>query len=203
MKRIDPSIFAGLALILAGGLFVLQSMGILDNLGDVFWGGAFLLAGAIFLFAFVTGSWWGAIPGTILAGIGILILLPDSLESFGGAVFLGSIGAAFWLVYLSERHERWWALIPAGVLTTLAVVTFIPDLIGGEVTGSVFFFGLALTFLLVALLAGMHWAYYPAAALGVLGLLTLLAVGGIANYIWAGVLIVAGLYLLTRYFRSP
>jgi hypothetical protein len=202
MKRIDPSIFAGLALILAGGLFVLQSMGILDNFGDVFWGGAFLLAGAIFLFAFVTGSWWGAIPGSILAGIGILILLPDSLETLGGAVFLGSIGVAFWLVYLSGRHERWWALIPAGVLTTLAVVTFIPDLVGGEATGSVFFFGLALTFLLVALLAGMRWAYYPAAALGVIGLLALLAMGGIANYIWAGVLIAAGLYLLTRYFRS-
>ncbi len=202
MKRIDPSIFAGLALILAGGLFVLQSMGILDNVGDVFWGGAFLLAGAMFLFAFVTGSWWGAIPGCTLAGIGALILLPDPLEPFGGAVFLGSIGLAFWLVYLSGRIERWWALIPAGVLTTLAVVTFAPNLIGGEATGSVFFFGLALTFLLVALLAGMRWAYYPAAALGVIGLLTLLALGGIANYIWAGVLIAAGIYLLTRYFRS-
>jgi hypothetical protein len=202
MKRIDPSIFAGLALILAGGLFALQSMGILDNFGDVFWGGAFLLTGAIFLFAFVTGSWWGAIPGAILAGIGILILLPDSLEFLGGAIFLGSIGVAFWLVYLSGRHERWWALIPAGVLTTLAVVTFAPDLIGGEATGSLFFFGLALTFLLVALLAGLRWAYYPAAALGLLGLLVLLAVGGIANYIWAGVLIVAGIYLITRYFRS-
>ena len=202
MKRIDSSIFIGLALILAGGLFALQSMGILDNAGDVFWGGLFLVAGALFLFAFFTGSWWGAIPGTILAGIGALILLPDSLEVYGGTLFLGSIGLAFWLVYFSGRLERWWALIPAGVLTTLAFVAFAPDLIGGVATGSVFFFGLALTFLLVALLERMHWAYYPAAALAVIGMLTLLALGGIANYIWAGVLIVAGIYLLIRYFRS-
>jgi hypothetical protein len=202
MKRIDPSIVGGLLLILTGGLFLLQKMGILDNVGDVFWGAIFLAAGALFLFMFFTGSWWAVIPGCVLAGIGALILLPDSLEVYGGALFLGSISLAFWLVFVTAPRVRWWAIIPAGVLTTLAVVTFLPDLIGGEATGSIFFLGLAATFLLVALLAGERWAYYPAAALAVIGLLAMLALGSIANYIWAVLLIGAGGYLIFRSFRS-
>jgi hypothetical protein len=202
MKRIDPSIVGGLILILAGGLFLMQKMGILDNVGDIFWGAVFLAVGALFLFTFFTGSWWAVIPGCVLAGIGALILLPDSLEAYGGALFLGSISLAFWLVFATAPRERWWALIPAGVLTTLAVVTFLPDLIGGTATGSIFFFGMALTFLLVALLAGMRWAYYPAVALAVIGVLTTLALGGIANYVWAILLIGAGGYLIFRSFRS-
>lgn len=201
MKRIDPSIVIGLVLILAGGLFVLQTRGILDNVGDVFWGTMFLAAGALFLFTYFTGSWWSVIPGCVLAGIGVLILLPESLERFGGAVFLGSIGLAFWLVYFTARMERWWALIPAGVLSTLAVVSFLPDMVGGVATGGIFFLGLALTFLLVALLAHMRWAYYPAAALGGIGLLASLSAGDITNYVWALVLIIAGGYLIYRNFR--
>lgn len=201
MKRIDPSIVVGAVLILLGGLFVLQNMGILNTVGDIFWGGAFLFVGALFLFSFFTGSWWAAIPGCVLAGIGVLILLPESLDNFGGAVFLGGIGLAFWLVYLPARQERWWALIPAGVLTTLAFVTFMPELIGDAATGGVFFLGLALTFVLVAWLANMRWAWYPAGALGLLGLLLMLSLGSFANTIWAGALIFAGGYLILRYFK--
>lgn len=201
MKRIEPSFVIGLILILVGGLFILQNMGILDNVGDVFWGGVFLAAGALFLFAFITGSWWAVIPGLTLAGIGVLILLPDPLEKYGGALFLGSISLAFWLVFVTAMRERWWAIIPAGTLTTLAIVSFLPEFVGGIETGAFFFFGLAVTFALVALLAGMRWAWYPAAALGALGLVVLLAVGDIANYIMAAVLIGAGAFLLYRYFH--
>lgn len=201
MKRFDPSILIGSALVVLGGLFVLQNMGILNDVGDIFWGVAFLAAGAFFLVSYFSGSWWAAIPGCTLAGIGVLILLPDSLEAFGGAVFLGAIGLAFWLAYLPARKERWWALIPAGVLTTLAVVTFLPNLLGEDSTPGIFFLGLALTFLLVAWLAGMRWAWYPAAILGVFGALFLVSLGGLATYIWAAMLILAGAYLVFRYFQ--
>jgi len=200
-KRIDPAIFGGLVLILVGALYLLQTMGVLQDVGDVFWGVIFLAAGGLFLFAYFTGSWWAVIPGCVLAAIGVLILLPDSLEEFGGAVFLGGIALAFWVVYFSSTHERWWAIIPAGVLTTLAVVSFLPDMVGGVATGSFFFFGLAVTFLLVALLAKMSWAYYPALALVIVGLLVLLALGDIANYIWAVALVLGGGYLIYRSFR--
>jgi hypothetical protein len=200
-KRVDPAIVGGLILILVGVLYVLQTMGLLGNVTDIFWGAIFVGAGALFLFAFFTGSWWAIIPGCVLAAIGALILLPDSLELYGGALFLGGIALAFWIVYITAPRERWWAIIPAGVLTTLAFITFLPDLIGDEATGSVFFFGLAITFLLVALLAKMRWAFWPAAALALMGLLTLIAVGDIAAYVWAIVLIGGGGYLIYRSFR--
>lgn len=202
-KRIDPAIVGGLILILSGVLFLLQTMGILNNVGDVFWGVIFLAAGALFLFAFFTGSWWAVIPGLTLAGIGALILLPDSLEKFGGAVFLGAIAVAFWLVFLTAPRERWWAIIPAGVLTTLAVITFAPEFVSGNATGGIFFFGLAATFLLVALLAKMNWAYYPAAALAFVGLLAMFALEDVAGYAWAIALIGGGGCLVYRALRRP
>lgn len=202
-RKVDPAFIGGLILILVGALYLLETMGYLDNVGDVFWGGLFLAGGVLFLFAFFGGSWWAVIPGCTLAGIGVLILLPDSLEFFGGAVFLGAIALAFWLVFLTAPRERWWAIIPAGALTTLAVVTFAPEFVGGLATGSIFFFGLALTFLLVALLAKMNWAYYPAAALAFVGLLTMFALGDIANYVWAIALIGGGGYLVYRALRRP
>lgn len=201
MKRIDPSIIVGLALVVLGGLFILQNAGFLNDVADVFWGIVFLAAGAAFLISYFTGSWWAAIPGAALVGIGTLILLPDSLEDFSGAVFLGGVAVAFWLVYFPARRERWWALIPAGVFTTLAFVSFAPQFVSGEASGGIFFLGLALTFMLVALLAEMRWAWYPSAVLGLIGFLLIVSAGGLINYIWAAALISAGAYLVFRYFR--
>lgn len=201
MKRIDPSIFVGLVLILLGGLFLLQNMGILDSASDIFWGLAFLAGGALFMVSYFSGSWWAAIPGLTLLGIGGLILLPAPFDQFGGALFLGALALAFWLVYLSARGERWWALIPAGVLTTIALIAVPPDMLNEEIRGGMFMLGLGLTFLLVALLAKMRWAFYPSAALGVIGILLMISVGGFVNYIWAAALIVAGAYLIYRTFK--
>lgn len=207
MKRIDPRIVIGTLLILAGALGFLQAFGYLRDASDVFWGLAFLSAGAIFLFVFVngfaSGNWWAAFPGFVLAGLGVVILLPESLDHVGGAVFLGAIGLSFWAVYLTGR-DRWWAIIPGGVLFTLAIVSALPDEhLGGVDSGGVFFLGLALTFLLVALLTGMGWAYWPAGALGVFGLfLSLQAEFSLFSYLVAGALILAGAYMVMRSLRS-
>jgi len=207
MKRYDPRIIIGTLLILAGGLGFLQAFGFLRNASDIFWGLVFLAAGGIFLFmfasGFASGGWWAAFPGFVLAGIGVLILLPDSLDDLGGAVFLGAIGLSFWLVYLTGR-ERWWAIIPGGVLVTLAIVTLTDTLFrGGDAGGGIFFLGLALTFLLVALLAGMRWAYWPAGVLGVLGaFLFFQSQVFLLSYIAAAALIVVGAYIILRSLRS-
>lgn len=200
MKRFDGSTVAGILLILLGGMFLLEQRGLIDNFGDGFFGLAFLVGGAAFLFTYRSGSWWAVIPGCVLAAIGVLILLPNSLENMGGLIFLGGLALAFWLTFLGAREERWWALIPAGVLSTLAVVSTLPPAVG-DFGGAVFLFGMSATFLLVALWAKMRWGYYPAAALGALGLVVLFSLGGVMNYVWAVVLIGAGGFLLYRYFR--
>ena len=207
MKRFDPRIIIGTVLILAGGLGFLQAFGFLRNASDVFWGIVFLVAGAAFLtmFAsgFASGGWWAAFPGFVLAGIGVLILLPDSLSNIGGGVFLGAIGLSFWAVYMTG-HDRWWAIIPGGVLLTLAVVSALPsNFIGGVDSGGVFFLGLALTFLLVALLARMRWAYWPAVVLGVFGaFLFFQSQIYLLSYIAAAALIGVGVFIILRSLRS-
>jgi len=207
MKRFDPRIVIGTLLILAGGLGFLQAFGFLRNASDIFWGLVFLAAGGIFLFMFVSGfasgGWWAAFPGFVLAGIGVLILLPDALDKIGGAIFLGAIGLSFWAVYLTGR-DRWWAIIPGGVLFTLAVVSALPEnWIGGADSGGVFFLGLAATFLLVALLADMRWAYWPTGALGILGaFLFFQSQIYLLSYIAAAALICVGAYIVLRSLRS-
>ena len=207
MKRLDPRIVIGTLLILAGGLGFLQAFGFLQNASDVFWGLVFLVAGGVFLFMFAgnfaSGGWWAAFPGFVLAGIGVLILLPDALDDIGGALFLGAIGVSFWAVYLTGR-DRWWAIIPGGVLFTLALVSALPDrLFGGTDTGAVFFLGLAVTFLLVALLADMRWAYWPAGALGVFGIfLFFQSQIYLLSYISAAALIGIGVFIILRSLRS-
>jgi hypothetical protein len=207
MKRFDPRIVIGTLLILAGALGFMEAFGFLRDASDIFWGFVFLAAGGIFLLmfagGFASGQWWTVIPGLVLAGIGVLILLPDSLDDLGGAVFLGAIGLSFWLVYFSGR-ERWWAIIPGGVLFTLAVVSALPEnLFGGTDSGGVFFLGLATTFLLVAILAEMSWAYWPAGALGVFGVfLFFQSQIYLFSYVAAAALIGAGVFIILRSIRS-
>ena len=207
MKRLDARIVIGVLLILAGGLGFLQAFGFLQSASDVFWGIVFLAAGGIFLFmfagGFASGNWWAAFPGFVLAGIGVLILLPNSLDNIGGAIFLGAIGLSFWAVYLTGR-DRWWAIIPGGVLFTLAAVTVLPsNFIGGAASGGVFFLGLALTFLLVALLANMRWAYWPAGVLGVFGIFLFFeSQVYLLSYVAAAALIVVGIFIILRSLRS-
>ena len=207
MKRFDPRILVGTLLILAGGLGFLQAFGYLEDASDVFWGLVFLTGGAVFLFlfasSFASGGWWAAFPGFVLTGLGVLILLPDALDAIGGAIFLGAIGLSFWAVYLTGR-ERWWAIIPGGVLFTLAIVSALPEvLFGGADSGGVFFLGLAFTFLLVALLANMRWAYWPAGALAVFGVfLFFQSQIDLFSYIAAGALILAGAFIILRTMRS-
>ncbi len=202
MKRFDPQIVFGLLLLTGGGLALLQTMGYLKNASDIFWGGMFIAVGLLFLSLLVGGHWWSVFPGFTLLAIGALIFLPAGFEKFGGFIFLGGIGLSFWVTYVTAPRERWWALIPAGVLTTLAGITVAAERFGEFETAGFFFLGLSFTFLLVALLAGMRWAYWPALALGVMGVLGLASLFEIANYIWAVALIAGGGLLLFQYFTN-
>jgi hypothetical protein len=201
MKRFDARIILGLVLLLGGGLLLLQTMGYLQNAAGFFWGAILVVGGAAFLSLVFGGHWWGAFPGMALLAVGLVILLGDRVGKFAGLIILGGLALSFWLVYIMDRL-KWWAVIPAGVLSTLAIVTILPQRVGTFGIGGVFFLGLAFTFLLVALATGMRWAYYPAAALGLMGLLAAVSLLDLANYVWAVILIAVGGYLMFRYFTN-
>ena len=176
-----------------------------ESLEDI--GGGLFLGGIALSFWYVyftdrAGRWWAIIPGGVLTALSLLVFGSAYFEEYSGAIVLGGIGLTFFVLYLTNASERWWALIPAGVLTTLAVVTIVAEQVGEFQTAGVFFFGLAITFLLVALLARMKWAYLPALVLGVMGILGVASLLDIANYVWAIALILIGGGMLFRYFTN-
>ena len=202
MKRFDYRILIGAALILGGILMLLDQTGILKGATDFFWAGVLAVGAAIFLFWFFSdrSKWWAAIPGFTLAGLAASSLLLDRL-GWGGLALLGGIGLGFWAIYFTGR-ERWWAIIPGGVLLTLGVTSVMSDVYGVMDSGGVFFVGLGLTFVLVALLAKMKWAFIPAAVLLLLGFFLGTPFVGVLEYIWIGVLLIAGVILVASAFRS-
>ena len=204
---------AGILLVAAGILVLLQNFGILRSGLSLLWSLCFLAAGVIITFVFLTDrkNWWAVIPGFTLLGIGALILLDWALPAtggrWGGPLFLGALGAAFWVIY-ANRREQWWPIIPGGVLLTLAFVAALDDAVGviGFDTGSLFFLGLAGTFFLVYLLAQpnkMTWALYPAGILAAIGVVIAISSSSLTRYLGPVALLIAGGYLVYRALARP
>ncbi|MBW7881150.1 MAG: hypothetical protein H3C34_00690 [Caldilineaceae bacterium] len=200
----------GLLLIALGGFFLLQATGILGALSDLFWTLAFGVAGLVFLYVCFTDletRWWAAIPGFTLMGLAATVFYssfaPPFLSDMSGAIFLGSIGAGFLIVFLTNPR-RWWALIPAGALLSIAGVVLMESLPFPLLNpASVLFIGLGVTFGLLGLLStylqtNLRWAYIPAAVLLVLGLVVTTPFAGSMAFIWPLALIAVGAYLVLR-----
>jgi hypothetical protein len=214
MTRSYSRLLWGLLLVGLGALLLLQNLNLIpmqNFVWGVVWAGAFGLAGLVFLYMFLQdrAQWWAVIPGLTLLGVGLIIglsvLFPQGVGGWIGGVFLAMIGLAFWIVYFTNR-EYWWAVIPGGTLVTLGVVAGATSIWGGVELGGLFFAGLGLTFLLVAVLptpqGQMKWAYIPAAILLAMGILIWLAATSLIQYLWPLALIVAGGYLLWRAYIS-
>jgi hypothetical protein len=209
MMRLNARLIFGGGLVLLGGLLLLEKLNVLHGAGSLFWGVIFLLGAASFIafFAQNPGSkWWAIIPAMLFLGMGGSALLPRAFSGLGGGIFLGALGLAFWIIYFSDR-ARWWGIIPGGVLFTLAGVSVLNETQGlsNLNSGSLFFIGLGLTFLLVALLPNpfgqMRWAYIPAIVLVVMGaLLGSRSTAGLADYIWPAALILSGLLVLYGFY---
>jgi hypothetical protein len=209
MKWYESRVVWGIVLILLGGLFLLQTLGLFEGIVALVWALLFGAGGLFFLFLFLSRRvfWWALIPGFTLLGLAALValetLLPEVGGAWGGALFLGGIGLSFWAVYF-VRHEHWWAIIPGGTMFTLALVAAVSPVLEGTATGGLFFLGLALTFGLLSVVrtpqGRMQWALIPAAVLGIMGLVVLAAATPLINYLWPAALVLAGLFLLLRAF---
>ena len=214
-KWAQDKLWWGLLLIAAGIFLLLQNMGIFVAVSALLAMALFTLGGLAFLFVFLThpqARWWAAIPGCTLLGLATTTLLdnyaPPLLEPLAGSAFLGSIGVGFALVYLANR-ALWWAIIPGGVLSTLAVVAAL-DEVGdtGLDSGGVFFIGLGLTFLLVALLPHrseerLTWAFIPATVLIILGVFVGIGLERFFNLLWPVILILIGIFWVMRNALRP
>ena len=208
MKRLDVTLIIGLGFIVVGGLFLLQSLGVVSGVLPLLWGLIFAASGLIFLYFFWINRehWWALIPGFTLLGLGALIGLseygPKGLENLAAAIFMGSIGLSFWLIYFLNR-EHWWAIIPGGVLLSVAVIAGLEEVVANDdVAASIIFLGLASTFGAIAILptpyGRMKWAWIPASIFFVISLILFsVAVSGF-QYVWPAGIIVIGLVILYR-----
>ncbi len=207
--RVLIPIVGGILLIAAGVIILLSNLGIITLDWEMLIGPLFAIGGLVFVLLFVlnTDGWWALIPGFVLMAIGLIIFMGerevDLLEPWSGAIFLGFLGLAFFLIYISHR-EQWWAIIPGGALLTIAGVTLMTE--RELLSGMIFFLGLGMTFGLVYLLpkpAGrLKWALYPAGILFVIGVLMSLGVTKLLNFVWPVALLIAGGYVLYRAIRK-
>ena len=209
MKPFNWRVPLGVVLVVLGVLAFLQSFNILNMRGEIWllaFGLIFAAVGVSFIYALIAdhNAWWAAIPGMTLLGLGVMMVLfsfPSiSLGALPPFIFLGSIAAAFWLIYYLKRSNFWWAIIPAGVMTTIAIIVFIPE--GSSLGGSVFFLGMAATFALLGFVEingrRMTWPWIPAGVLAVMGVLIGLTTSGWSAIVWAVLLILAGAFLVAR-----
>jgi hypothetical protein len=199
-----------MVLVIGGVLLLLDTFGIFKG-GAIFWTIVSVVAGLLFLSLFITNreNWWALIPGIIFLAIAAMVGLNSFVPGFSetnysGTIILGGIALSFLLVYIARR-SNWWAIIPAGVMATIAIVAILDSNTSNIASGGMFFLGLGITFALVAILPGtegqMRWAWIPAAILGLMGLLILIAAEELINYIWPSALIFAGLLLIGRSLR--
>ena len=209
MKRIDWRALVGILLVVVGALLLLQTFGVLRIVVSIVWTVVFLAAGAGFLVVFLgeTQHWWAVIPGMALVGIGALIgLSVVGLDEYvGGAVFLGALSLAFWLVYLRQR-QHWWAIIPGGILLTLAGVAALDQIAPWFETGGLLLLGMAFTFVLLYLLPTggerMRWPLIPGGVLFLIGVIIILANSAVLRFVLPAAVVVVGAYLVFRALRS-
>jgi uncharacterized membrane protein HdeD (DUF308 family) len=180
-QRSNPLLWGAL-LIGAGALLLLRQVGLFEGIAGFVW--ALLFAGGGLAFGYLAMSdfdhrWWAAIPAGALFGLAGTIMLgeyaPGRMQDLAGAAFFGGFSLGFWAIYL-VRRDFWWAMIPGGVLLSLSgVVAVDQSTLGTAIdAGSVLFFGMGLTFLLVALTStdegnSRWWAYIPAGVLLLMG----------------------------------
>ena len=210
MDKTSTRIIFSIFLIALGLVILLGNLNLLPfdlNTSTIFWAAAFAVGGLAFLSAFLGNTrevWWAAIPGFTLLGLAGVIAMPPMWEEAAGGLFLGMIGLSFLVIFL-VRRDYWWAIIPAGALLTLGGVTLISQA-DGLASGGFLFVGLGITFLIVYLMptpeGRMHWAIWPAGALGIMGALIMSGASGAARFVWPAVLILVGGTLVYRAMRS-
>ena len=201
MKNNRQSMIWGTLLVLFGVLMLLETMNLIHIVGQVVWA---IIVGGIglpFLFVYLNDrqQWWALIPGVVLVGVGVGILVGGQLS---GIIITFSVGLPFLLIYLNDRNN-WWALIPAWVMTSVSLIIIL-DWVGlDNLIAPWVMFAIALPFLAVyATNRDQWWALIPAGITGIIGIGLLVGAVLTSGAFWGIAIIAAGLWLILRNFRS-
>lgn len=209
MTERSSRIVPGIMIMLAGTILLLNNL-------DLFYVDPGLLVALCFLA--LAAFWLGrflqkdSVRELVLAAvagfIGITILIDSTHvipEDFIGVLLFWIMASVFGYLFVRDQ-SRWWPLLPAGVTFTIGAMILMEliDVFPEEVLGSVFFFGLGLTFGTLYLLRtaqnSLDWAIFPAISCLGLGAFILMACTDwwVSRLLLPVGLIVAGICLIVR-----
>ncbi len=208
MKGRFVNMIWGLALIMAGGLALAQTLYHFQPLSPALW--ALIFAGASLLFFltyFIQGlaQWGWLFPACIFGSLSISMALVASgrEDAWVGSLVLFGVGLPFMVRFIQGPRQNWWALIPAWIMLVLGVITVLADRVQGEFIGGLFLLSVALPFLVVYLYNRKNWwALIPGGVLGVLSIVTLLSTRTNDNFIGMLVLLGIALPFYIVYFQN-
>ncbi len=183
MKTKIVNIFWGIVLIVIGGLFLLNELGIiyLNNTSNLFWALAFGTLAVFFLTTYFLREkkeWGWLFPVSISAGIALVIGLDGTQlgEALNGSPILFGIAVPFAVAFIHDTQKNQWALIPAWVMIVLTLVVLFADFMSGNLVGALVLYGIAVPFLYIYLAdKTRQWALIPLTALVVVGTIPLFA----------------------------
>jgi hypothetical protein len=113
------------------------------------------------------------------------------------------VALPFLAVYLLNQ-DNWWALIPSWVLLAIGLMVFLigQNILNDELVVTYVMFSIALPFFVVYLTNRKNWwALIPSGVTAVIGL-AFFAGTDLAQYVIPAVLLIAGIWVLSRSFTK-
>jgi hypothetical protein len=200
------SLIWGSLLIIFGGILLAETF---VNLTVWIWVAALAVSGLIILGIFLTDTSqrWILIPAYVLfaiSGLIALIELDILQDEFIATYVLTIIALPFLTVYLRDR-KQWWALVPAYILLAVGIMIGLiaENILTDLLIPAYVLLSVAFPFFVVYIRdTKQWWALIPGGIIGLVGVSFLLAEGAF-QYIIPAVVILAGVWILTRQFINP
>lgn len=179
MKRKQLNMVWGFVLVLLGGFFLAEQVGVIDDLSADVWALLFAAASLLFFASyFINGTtqWGWLFPATIGGGLAAIIWLGERGYDgdYLGSLIIACVSLPFWVGFLVNRKENWWALIPGWITAAIAAVVLLSEVISGELMAAFILFSVALPFFAVYTINRQHWwALIPGGIVASVGLMLL------------------------------